>query len=127
MPFVQTLLIKFSVAIGVLIASYFYFYNKNIALKFSKYFNTLYLISLNKWYIDEIYNFIIVKNYFSLADLFWKRGDQNFIDRYGPNGISKLISLSSSFLSRLQSGYLYHYAFVMLGGLVILLTWFIYY
>ncbi len=127
LPFVHALLIKFSVAVGVLIAAYFYFYNKNIALKFSKYFNTLYLISLNKWYIDEIYNFIIVKNYFSLADLFWKRGDQNFIDRYGPNGISKLISLSSSFFSRLQSGYLYHYAFVMLGGLVILLTWFIYY
>ena len=77
--------------------------------------------------VDEIYNFIIVKNYFSLAFLFWKKGDQNFIDRYGPNGISKLISLSSSFFSRLQSGYLYHYAFVMLGGLVILLTWFIYY
>ena len=49
------------------------------------------------------------------------------IDAYGPNGISKLISIFSYYLSRFQSGYLYHYAFVMLGGLVIILTWFIFY
>ena len=49
------------------------------------------------------------------------------IDEYGPNGISKIVVLTSSYLSRFQSGYLYHYAFAMLGGLVIILTWFIYY
>ena len=54
-------------------------------------------------------------------------GDENLIDGYGPNGISKIISLGSYYLSRFQSGYLFHYAFAMLGGLVIILTWFIYY
>ena len=127
LPFIQTLLIKFSVAIGIIIASIFYFYNQNIASKTSKKFKYLYFISFNKWYVDEIYNFLIVKPYFRISDIFWKKGDIKFIDAYGPNGVSKLISNSSIYFSRLQSGYVYHYAFVMLGGLIIILTWFIFY
>ena len=57
----------------------------------------------------------------------WKKGDINTIDTYGPNGASKIINIFSKSLSRFQSGYLYHYAFVMLGGLVIILSWFIFY
>ena len=127
LPFIQTLLIKSSVAIGILIASYFYFYNENIVINLSKKLNIFYLISLNKWYIDELYDFIFVKPYFYLSNIFWRKGDEQTIDFYGPNGFSNLIKLSSVYLSRFQSGYVYHYAFAMFGGLVILLTWFVYY
>ena len=125
LPFLQTLIIKTSVALGILIAAFIYFYNKNIASKLSK--NFLYSISLNKWYVDEIYNIIFVKPYFYVANIFWKKGDEQIIDYYGPNGISRLVSFSSIYLSRFQSGYVYHYAFAMLGGLIIILTWFFYY
>ena len=127
LPFIQTLISKISVAFGILLASAIYFYNKKPNIKYLKTFNPLYLISYNKWYVDEIYNFLIVKPYFYLANIFWKKGDENLIDAYGPNGITRLISLSARYLSRIQSGYLFHYAFVMLGGLVIFLTWFIYF
>ena len=127
LPFVQTLLIKLSAALGIIIAAYFYFYNKNIVNHLSKKLNFIYNISYNKWYVDEIYENIVVKPYFYISKVFWKRGDEKIIDAYGPNGISKLISSASIYLSRFQSGYVYHYAFAMLGGLVIILTWFIYY
>ena len=127
MPFMQTLIIKTSVAIGVVFAAFLYFYNEGYSKKLSHNLDPLYTISLNKWYIDELYNYIFVKPFFYLASFFWKKGDIDFIDFYGPNGASRLINLFSKGLSLFQSGYLYHYAFAMLGGLVIILTWFIYY
>ena len=123
----RTLLIKSSVAIGILIASYFYFYNENIVIKLTKKINIFYLISLNKWYVDELYAFIFVKPYFYLSNFFWRKGDEQTIDFYGPNGFSNLIKLSAAYLRRFQSGDVYHYAFAMFAGLVILLTWFVYY
>ncbi|MDC0037793.1 NADH-quinone oxidoreductase subunit L [Alphaproteobacteria bacterium] len=127
MPFFQTLLIKSSVSIGILSASLLYFYNKNLSLIFSKKLSFFYLLSLNKWYVDELYRKIFVSPIFYLATFFWKKGDINTIDTYGPNGVSKIINIFSKSLSIFQSGYLYHYAFVMLGGLVVILTWFIFY
>ena len=112
---------------GVMLAALIYFYNNNLPKNLAHNLDPLYSISLNKWYVDELYNSIFIKPYFLLANLFWKRGDEKIIDRYGPNGISKIVALTSNYLSRFQSGYLYHYAFAMLGGLVIILTWFIYY
>jgi len=127
LPFIQTLIVKSSVAIGVMLAALIYFYKNNLSKNLAHNLDPLYSISLNKWYVDEFYNSIFIKPYFLLANLFWKRGDEKIIDKYGPNGISKIVGLTSGYLSRFQSGYLYHYAFTMLGGLVIILTWFIYY
>ena len=127
MPFLQTFIIKASVAFGVLLAAFIYFYRVGLSKSLSKKFNSLYLISLNKWYVDELFHIIFVKPFFWLGSFFWKKGDVNFIDSYGPNGVSRLINLLSRRLSLFQSGYLYHYAFVMLGGLIIILTWFIYF
>ena len=127
LPFLQTLIIKLSVAFGVLSAALVYFYRKELANSLAHNLSSLYSLSFNKWYVDELYNNIFTKSFFYLASLFWKRGDIRLIDEYGPNGVSRLINISSKFLSLIQSGYLYHYAFVMLGGLVIILTWFVYY
>ena len=127
LPFIQTLIVKSSVAMGVMLAALIYFYKNNLPKNLAHNLDPLYSISLNKWYVDELYNSIFIKPYFLLANLFWKRGDEKIIDRYGPNGISKIVGMTANYLSRFQSGYLYHYAFAMLGGLVIILTWFIYY
>ena len=127
MPFLQTLIIKFTIAFGILFAVLIYFYKTNLPKVLSYNLSVLYAISLNKWYVDEFYNNFFVKPFFYLASFFWKKGDINLIDAYGPNGISRLVNLFSKRLSIFQSGYLYHYAFVMLVGLVIILTWFIFY
>jgi NADH-quinone oxidoreductase subunit L len=68
----------------------------------------------NKWYFDEIYDFIFVKGARALGDLFWKVGDQKIIDGLGPNGIAASSRFFSGVLRRVQSGFVYHYSFLML-------------
>jgi NADH-quinone oxidoreductase subunit L len=126
MPFIQTLIIKSSVACGVTLAAIIYYYKKRLSQLLSNYFSLFYSISYNKWYFDELYETIFVKPFFFLASFFWKRGDQKTIDAFGPDGISKIIYLFSKTVSRLQSGFLYHYVFAMLIGLVIILSWIVY-
>lgn len=81
----------------------------------------LYRFLLNKWYIDELYDVTVVRGARALGDLFWKRVDVGIIDRFGPNGVAKLASGASQRLSRIQSGKLFHYAFVMLVGVALLI------
>ena len=101
-------------------------YKKKLAKVLASHLHLLYLISLNKWYVDELYNIIFIKPVFFLASFFWKRGDQKSIDAFGPDGVSRIINLFARGASRIQSGLLYHYVFIMLGGLVIILSWFVY-
>jgi len=76
----------------------------------------LYRFLLNKWYVDEIYDAIFVKGTRKLGDFFWKVVDVRIIDNLGPNGFAGLASRTAGKLSKLQSGYLFHYALVMLIG-----------
>ena len=94
---------------------------KNFVLKNQLFYNFL----LNKWYFDEMYKYIFVEPIKKIGLFFWKRGDVNTIDRYGPDGLSRLVKIISDRAVNFQSGYLYHYAFVMLLGFSILLTYFI--
>jgi NADH-quinone oxidoreductase subunit L len=126
MPFIQTLIIKSSVACGIVLAAIICFYKKELAKSLASHLSPFYLISLNKWYVDEIYNTIFTKPAFFIASFFWKRGDQKSIDALGPDGVSRLINLLARGASRIQSGFLYHYVFIMFGGLVIILSWFVY-
>ena len=87
----------------------------------------LYNFLLNKWYFDEFYNYIFVEPIKKIGIFFWKKGDINTIDRYGPDGISRLVKIISNKTVNFQNGYLYHYAFVMLIGFSILLTYIILY
>lgn len=73
----------------------------------------------NKWFFDEAYDFIFVKGTKGLGDLFWKVGDKKIIDGLGPNGISNLTKAGASGLSRLHTGYLFHYAFIILIAAVV--------
>ena len=96
---------------------------KNFILKVAPVYNFL----LNKWYFDELYNLIFVEPIKRIGLFFWKKGDIGTIDRYGPDGLSKLIKNISNKAVNFQSGFLYHYAFVMLVGFSILLTYLILY
>ncbi len=127
LPLTQSLISKSAVAIGILVCVLIYSNNLNRAKNLSYNLDPLYSISKNKWYVDELYHKVFVLTFFKLANFFWKRGDEKTIDGLGPNGVSWIISKSSSYVSLFQSGYLFHYAFAMLGGLVIILTWFLYY
>ena len=85
----------------------------------------IYKFLLNKWYFDEFYDVFFVKPVKKLGSFFWKSGDQKTIDRYGPDGISQLIKTISYKASKFQTGYLFDYAFVMLIGFSLLLTFLI--
>ncbi len=72
----------------------------------------------NKWYFDEIYNATLVKGSAWLGNMFSK-GDKKFIDRLGPDGVTSLVRWGSRRLSAMHTGYLYHYAFVIIGAALI--------
>ena len=127
LPLTQSLISKSAVAVGILVCVLIYSNNLNRAKNLSYNLDPLYSLSKNKWYVDELYHKVFVLTFFKLANFFWKKGDEKTIDGLGPNGVSWIISKSSSYVSLFQSGYLFHYAFAMLGGLVIILTWFLYY
>ncbi|MDA1089234.1 MAG: NADH-quinone oxidoreductase subunit L [Proteobacteria bacterium] len=86
----------------------------------------LYQFLLNKWYFDELYDLIFVRPAFYLGRGFWKAGDGALIDGVGPDGISAAVKHLAKRAGALQSGYLYHYAFAMLTGVVVLVTWYLF-
>jgi len=84
----------------------------------------LYAFLLNKWYWDELYDLIFVRPAFWLGRTLWKRGDENTIDGFGPNGVSAAIAVVAAKARKIQTGYVYHYAFAMIVGLAAVVTWF---
>ena len=89
---------------------------------FARLFRPLYLLSYNKWYFDEIYDLIFVRPAFYLGRNLWKIGDGAIIDGVGPDGVAGLTQRLSKRVSALQSGYVYHYAFAMLIGVVVFIS-----
>ena len=115
------------VILAIPISYYLFIRNEKILKNFIIKNQFIYNFLLNKWYFDELYNFIFVQPIKKIGLFFWKKGDINTIDRYGPDGLSKLIKNISNRAVNFQSGYLYHYAFVMLVGFSVLLTYLILY
>tara|TARA_R110000782_G_scaffold78293_3_gene155845 strand:- start:34948 stop:36987 length:2040 start_codon:yes stop_codon:yes gene_type:complete len=109
--------------VGLWIAWMAYIRHTDWPAKFTAQFYVLYDFLLNKWYFDELYNAIFVKPAFAIGRFFWKRGDEGTIDRFGPNGMAALVVAGTRVTRRLQSGYLYNYALVMLIGLAAAVTW----
>ncbi|QJQ32911.1 NADH-quinone oxidoreductase subunit L [Sphingomonas lacunae] len=109
--------------IGLAIAWRNYIRDPQAPARFVKAVPDLHRFLVNKWYFDELYNVLFVRPSLWLGKLFWHRGDEQTIDRFGPNGVAVAIGGGSRLASRLQSGFIYSYAFVMLLGLAALVTW----
>ena len=110
---------------GIALAYLFYIVNPRLPLRLAQRYRELYLFLLNKWYFDELYDLLFVRPAMALGDGLWKSGDGAVIDGLGPNGIAALTRDLARQASRLQTGYLYHYAFVMLIGLAAFVTWYL--
>jgi NADH-quinone oxidoreductase subunit L len=119
------LLTPILVTVSIPISLYFFVTNTKILEELKNTNLPLYNFLLNKWFIDELYEYIFIKPLKKIGTFFWKQGDQRFIDRFGPDGISKLIKKLSDKTILFQTGFIYDYAFVMLIGLSILLTYLI--
>ena len=84
-----------------------------------------YTFLVKKWYFDELYDLIFVKSFRGIGTFLWQRGDVKTIDAYGPDGVAKVVKNLSDRASRVQSGYLYHYATVILIGLILIISFLI--
>ncbi len=107
---------------GLLVAAYMYIWREGLGARLAANNGILYVFFYNKWFFDELYEATFVRGAKWLGDLFWKGGDQKIIDGFGPDGVSALSLQLGKGAGRLQSGYVYHYAFVMLLGVAGLLT-----
>ncbi|MEK1902763.1 MAG: NADH-quinone oxidoreductase subunit L, partial [Rhizobium sp.] len=115
-PFIAMLL-------GFVTAWYMYIRSPSTPRKLAEQHRVLYQFLLNKWYFDELYDFLFVRSAKALGNFLWKKGDVGVIDTYGPNGIAARVVNVTDRVVRLQTGYLYHYAFAMLIGVAALVTW----
>ncbi len=111
---------------GIGLAWWMYIRKPDTAAVWSAKLRPAYLLSFNKWYFDELYEALIVRPAFALGRGLWKSGDGRLIDGIGPDGVASTMRRFSLRASALQSGYLYHYAFAMLIGVVVLITWYFY-
>ena len=109
--------------LGIWLAYRFYVQKPHLPGETAHAFEGLHKLFYNKWFFDEAYDFLFVRPAHWLARTFWKRGDVGIIDRFGPDGISAMAKRAAEAASRLQTGYVYHYAFAMLIGVVALVAW----
>jgi NADH-quinone oxidoreductase subunit L len=107
-------------ALGFAAAWYAYILREGLGARLAR--GPLWAFLYNKWYFDEIYHFVFVRGAEALGDLFWKGGDKRLIDGLGPDGVSAVSLAVGKATGRLQTGYVYHYAFVMLLGIAGLLS-----
>jgi NADH-quinone oxidoreductase subunit L len=109
--------------VGAVIAVYFYLVDPAMPRRFAEQNDWLYRFLLNKWYFDELYDLIFVRPAKWIGRFLWKKGDGYIIDGFGPDGVSSRVLDVTERVVRLQTGYLYHYAFAMLIGVAALVTW----
>jgi len=113
----------FAMLLGFVTAWYMYIRSPETPKRLAETNRGLYQFLLNKWYFDELYNTIFVKPAFWLGNAFWKGFDDWLIDGKLTEGLGRRVQNVTSWVTKLQSGYLYHYAFAMLIGIAALLTW----
>ncbi|WP_312795400.1 NADH-quinone oxidoreductase subunit L [Tianweitania sp.] len=109
--------------VGFLLAYQFYIRSPETPKRLAAQHHGLYQFLLNKWYFDELYDFLFVRPAMRIGRFLWKQGDGRVIDGLGPDGIAARVTDVTRGVVRLQTGYLYHYAFVMLIGIAALVTW----
>ena len=118
-PFVMMVL-------GFALAYLMYIRDRAIPARIAAEHPLIYRFLLNKWYFDELYDLIFVRPAKWLGRFLWRTGDQRIIDGFGPDGVSARVLDTTAWVVRLQTGYVYHYAFVMLIGVAALVTWYLF-
>jgi NADH-quinone oxidoreductase subunit L len=125
-PFLVGVVPTIMMLLGLYVAWLFYIRRPDLPDNLARQHDLLYRFLLNKWYFDEIYDFLFVRPALWLGRLLWKGGDGWLIDGFGPDGVSARVIDVTNRVVRLQSGYVYHYAFAMLIGVAALITWFMF-
>jgi NADH-quinone oxidoreductase subunit L len=115
-----------AMVLGFVVAWIFYIRDTSIPKRLAAQHEPLYRFLLNKWYFDEIYDTIFVRPTMWLGRFLWKKGDGFLIDGFGPDGVSHVVTDVTRGVVRLQTGYLYHYAFAMMIGVAALISWFMF-
>ena len=115
-----------AMALGFALAFLFYIRDTSLPVKLAAQHEPVYKFLLNKWYFDELYDFILVRPAMWLGRFLWKTGDGLVIDGLGPDGISARVADVTKGVVRLQTGYVYHYAFAMMIGVAVLISWFMF-
>jgi NADH-quinone oxidoreductase subunit L len=113
-------------ALGFVVSWLFYIRRPYLPVELANQHQMLYQFLLNKWYFDELYDFIFVRPAKWLGRFLWKKGDGFVIDGFGPDGVSARVLDVTRNVVKIQTGYLYHYAFAMLIGVAGLITWFMF-
>jgi NADH-quinone oxidoreductase subunit L len=114
-----------AMVLGFAVAYLFYVLRPDLPVALARSQPVLYRFLLNKWYFDELYDVIFVRPAKWLGRFLWKKGDGTVIDGFGPDGVSARVVDVTQAVVRLQTGYVYHYAFAMLIGVVALVTWYL--
>ncbi|WP_019223543.1 NADH-quinone oxidoreductase subunit L [Bartonella rattaustraliani] len=112
-----------AMVLGFILAYLFYIVVPSLPKKLAKMMPGVYQFLYQKWYFDQFYYFLFVRPAFKLGCFLWKVGDGKIIDGLGPNGIAARVIDITNRVVRMQTGYLYHYAFAMLIGVALLITW----
>ncbi|MBL4614548.1 MAG: NADH-quinone oxidoreductase subunit L [Magnetovibrio sp.] len=111
---------------GIALAYVMYMFVPSLPALVVKAIKPIHTFVFNKWYFDELFDAVFVKPAFRIGKGLWKIGDEAIIDGMGPNGIAQTTQDTAVKAGSLQSGYLYHYAFAMLIGVVLMVTWFMF-
>jgi NADH-quinone oxidoreductase subunit L len=111
---------------GFVLAWLFYLKWTAIPAQLAERHPALYRFLLNKWYFDELYDLIFVRPARRLGTFLWKKGDGWLIDGFGPDGVSATVLRVTGRVVKLQTGYVYHYAFAMLLGVAGFVTWYLF-
>lgn len=126
MPALLAPLPTIMMALGLLVSYIFYIQRPYLPVELARQHPMLYQFLLNKWYFDELYDFIFVGPAKRIGHFLWKKGDGYVIDGFGPDGVSARVLDITRNVVKIQTGYLYHYAFAMLIGVAGLITWFMF-
>jgi NADH-quinone oxidoreductase subunit L len=116
-----------ALSLGLGIAYLFYMAAPGLPAATARALRPLYLLSFNKWYVDEMYEVLFVRPAKALGLGLWQGGDVGIIDRFGPDGFAATTLETARRAIRLQTGYLYHYAFAMLIGVLALVSWYLFF
>jgi len=123
-PFWVKALATVAFVVGIGTSALMYLWKTELPGRIAAAHREAYLFLLNKWYFDELYELLLVRPTKWLGRLLWRGGDGRIIDGFGPDGVASTVLDLARRATFLQTGYVYHYAFAMLIGIAVMVTWF---